>query len=987
MLRVTSAFGGRAERWVVGAAVLLINSLYLAATATASLFYFTNVVLHIVLGSVLAIAGARYAARHRGELPIPVICAAVPLIVGAVTGGALVVTGATRSFQWLLLTHIVSAAAGAVVLVGWAVSTGWRRTTGRTRFACAAATLMLVLAGAIAASAMARRDDARRVEFRISNPEVVPARMEDEGAGPTSPFFPSSANTNVNGIIPANFFLTSASCGRCHRDIYEQWNSSAHHFSSFNNQWYRKSIEYMQDVLGTKPSKWCAGCHDHAVFFNGRFDRPIREQIDTPEAQAGLACTSCHAITRVNGTMGQGDFVIEYPPLHDLAASENALLRYAHDKLLYLDPQPHRETFLKPFHREQTPEFCSSCHKVHLDIPVNSYRWFRGFNDYDNWQASGISGEGARSFYYPEKSQKCADCHMPLVKSDDPAAKNGMVRSHRFAAANTALPFVNRDPVQLKAVQDFLRDGQVSVDVFGIVRTPEPEGPTSSVGPRSKSATSKVAPGGEPRIASTFAVGEESGAFGATETFIRTPDEVIAPLGKVDAWVRRGESVRLEVVVRTRKVGHFFPGGTVDAFDVWIELEAVDDRGRTVFHSGAFEDGRSGPVDRGAHIYRSLLLDERGNPINKRNAWAARSVAYVRMIPPGAADTIHYRLDIPENAGDRITLKARVNYRKFAWWNTQWAFAGIREPGQPPYSVTPAHDDGRWVFTGDTSDVSGEVKAIPDIPTTVMAENTATIRVVDRDAAPAVVTPFLHASVRERWNDYGIGLLLQGDLKGAEAAFEKVTRMEPGYADGWVNVGRARLQEGNLAGAEQVLRKALDVKPTLAKTHFFLGNVLKNDGRYDEAIEHYRTAAAQYPRDRVVLNQLGRVLFLKRRFADAIVELKKVLAIDPEDLQAHYNLMLAYQGLGQHDLADRERALYTRFKADESSQAITGPYRQLHPHDNNERQSIHEHRSALPRGYDDPRLQRRLLTDQQEPAGSRSRPGAATASSSGPRPE
>jgi hypothetical protein len=35
-----------------------------------------------------------------------------------------------------------------------------------------------------------------------------------------------------------------------------------------------------------------------------------------------------------------------------------------------------------------------------------------------------------------------------------------------------------------------------------------------------------------------------------------------------------------------------------------------------------------------------------------------------------------------------------------------------------------------------------------------------------------------------------------------------------------------------------------------------------------------------------------------------------------------------------------------RFKADESSQAITGPYRQLHPDDNNERQSVHEHVSV-----------------------------------------
>ncbi len=69
--------------------------------------------------------------------------------------------------------------------------------------------------------------------------------------------------------------------------------------------------------------------------------------------------------------------------------------------------------------------------------------------------------------------------------------------------------------------------------------------------------------------------------------------------------VRPGESVRLEVVVRTRKVGHFFPGGTVDAFDVWVELEAVDERGRTIFHSGAITDGGRGPVDSSAHLYRA----------------------------------------------------------------------------------------------------------------------------------------------------------------------------------------------------------------------------------------------------------------------------------------------------------------------------------------------------------------------------------------------
>jgi tetratricopeptide (TPR) repeat protein len=531
---------------------------------------------------------------------------------------------------------------------------------------------------------------------------------------------------------------------------------------------------------------------------------------------------------------------------------------------------------------------------------------------------------------------------MPLVPSKDPAARGGKVHSHRFPGANTALPFVNADKDQLELTQAFLKAGAVTIDVFGLVR-----------GGEARAAAAKAVAGGEPRLSSSFAQGEESMGFGAQQAVVREAAEVLAPLDRVDAAVRRGESARLDVVVRTRKVGHFFPGGTVDAFDVWVELEVSDSSGKRIFHSGFTEDDpngaeRSGPVEPGAHFYRSLQLDEHGNPINKRNAWSTRSVAYVRLIPPGAADTVHYRLRVPEDCGDRLLVKAKLNYRKFAWWNTQWAFAGVRDPQHKDYSVGPHHDDGRWVFSGDTSKVSGKLKAIPDIPITAMAEASASLRVLPKDAPEPKAAPLLDASVRERWNDYGIGLLLQGDLKGAEAAFLKVTRMEPGYADGWVNVGRARLTEGNLAGAEEALRKALQVDPRLAKTHFFLGTALKQAGRYDEALPHLRQAAAIYPNDRVVRNQLGRLLFLERQYPAAIAELRQVLAIDPEDLQAHYNLMLCYQGIGNGEMAKKHEALYRRFKADESAQTITGPYRQLHPHDNNERQSVHEHLSGLP---------------------------------------
>src|SRR4030095_13435354 len=88
--------------------------------------------------------------------------------------------------------------------------------------------------------------------------------------------------------------------------------------------------------------------------------------------------------------------------------------------------------------------------------------------DYDNGQASGVSGMGARSFYYPPKSMRCADCHMPIVDSKDMGNVGGKIHSHRFPGANTALPTANKDKERCDAVTQFLKNGILSVYIFGV---------------------------------------------------------------------------------------------------------------------------------------------------------------------------------------------------------------------------------------------------------------------------------------------------------------------------------------------------------------------------------------------------------------------------------------------------------------------------------------------------------------------------------------
>jgi Flp pilus assembly protein TadD len=912
-----------------GLAILVLSGAYLYALPSPTIFYYAIVFVHAAVGLILSFALLIWLWRHFRSADLLERLGWPLVAAGAAAGIALVFTGTVRALNPLLYIHIGVSFIGLILLISSWLSANHRFGLRPIFQALTIAGLTLAFS-ALAGAAWWVRDVRWERAYVIRNPAMPPLTMNGEGDGPAGSFFPSSAQTLHGGKIPAKFFMQSDACKRCHADIYNQWSSSVHHFSSFNNQWYRKSIEYMQDVAGVQQSKWCAGCHDPALLFSGRFDTPIKDQVNSPEAQAGMGCMMCHTIVNVKSTMGQGDYVLEYPEMHELASSENPIVRRLHDFLVYLNPEPHRRTFLKPFMRNQTPEFCSTCHKVHLDFPVNHYRWTRGFNEYDNWQASAVSGQGARSFYYPPKQQKCADCHMPLVNSADAGNISGAIHSHNFAAANTAVPFANQDAKQLELSESFLKDKIVSVDIFAL-----------------STATSQKTSGDLPHqeLSTTFAVGEESettGTVGVTEPAI----PVTAPLNRTDPSVRRGDSVRVDVVVRTRKVGHFFPAGTVDAFDVWLELQATDETGQVIYWSGEVEDGGKGPVEKGAHFYRSLLVDARGNPINKRNAFAARSVVYVHLIPPGAADTAHFRLRIPETAGDHVTLTAKLNYRKFSWFNTQFSFAGKRDPSEKSPDFTSDYDNGHWTFTGSTADVSAKVKEIPVLPIVTLAQDTATIKVLPRGAAPPEPKATLAKEDWERWNDYGIGLLLQGDLKAAEAAFQNVTNIDPKNPDGWVNIGRADLQEGNLTGARQVLEKALALAPDLARANFFYGSVLKDEGRFDEALGYFRKTLTQYPNDRVVRNNVGRILFLQRRYADAVKEFEQVLAIDPEDLQAHYNLMLCYTGLGQRDLAKQHEVRYLRFKADEAAQSINGNYRMLHPEDNNERQAIHEHVSV-----------------------------------------
>lgn len=449
-------------------------------------------------------------------------------------------------------------------------------------------------------------------------------------------FFPSLARTSTGNFIPAKILQNDAYCKECHTTVHERWLNSAHKFASFNNPVYEFSVKATRKKLmarygNVRGARFCAGCHDPVPFFSGAFDDPRFDDPDydlsrDPLAQAGITCTACHAISNINSPRGNADFTIDEPIHYPFAFSGNTFLKWVNHQLIKAKPEFHKATFLKPLHK--SPEFCGVCHKVHIPIELNAYKWLRGQNHFDSYWLSGVSGQGISSFYYPDRAEKnCNNCHMPLIPvSKEPnfgarardESKVLKTFDHLFPSANTALPHLLSkqftDPAGTIEAHKKFNEGVMRVDIFGI---------------------------------------KEDG---------RIDGKLTAPIGPTVPALSPGSSYLLETVIRTLKMGHDFTEGTGDSNQIWLHV-TVTLNGKLIAQSGGMEE--RGQVDPWAHFVNAFVLDREGNRIDRRNAEDVFVSLYNNQIPPGAADVAHYRFHVPKDAGGELMVEATLKYRKF----------------------------------------------------------------------------------------------------------------------------------------------------------------------------------------------------------------------------------------------------------------------------------------------------------------------------------
>lgn len=688
-------------------------------------------------------------------------------------------------------------------------------------------------------------------------------------------FQPALSKTPTGRLIPAEHLMVDAVCAECHADIAAQHEQSMHRLSSFNNPAYRFSIEDTRALLlardgDVRAARLCATCHDQVPLFAGHFDNPDYDPDADPGSQAGITCLGCHAITAINSPRGNGDYSIQDPPRYPFAFSDNAFLQVVNRQLIKAKPAFHKATLLKPVHRDAL--FCSACHKVHLPRDLNRYRWLRGQNHYDSFLLSGVSGHRVDSFYYPPTAtDACADCHMPLTASDDPAARDldgedrPSVHDHMFAAANTAVPHMLGLTGEANEQRFETLRRAARVDIFGLREGHDMEG------------------------------------------------RLHAPLRPWLPELQPGGRYLLEIVARTVGVGHELTQGTADSNELWLDLQ-VRAGERLIGRSGALAD--QGDVDPWAYFLNAYLLDREGNRIERRNAQDIFVTLYNHQIPPGAAAVIHYALIIPPDAQGPVRVDANIRYRKF---DTRFYRHVLGEDfaGNDLPIATLAEDSVILPLAGVETPMSplrsqsrgiADWKRWNDYGIGLLRQGK---RGESRQAEAAFAEVERLGRADGALNLARI-LYREGRLDEAAAALGRAAASDP-PAPPWTIAWFSALIErerGNLDQAIEALEALAETRFREARTRgFYFG------GDYRMLNELGRTFYERARQERGAHRQDRRTALLER----AKDRLQQALALEPEFAVSHHNLSLVFSELGKTDQAGHHRRMHERYRTDDNA--------------------------------------------------------------------
>jgi tetratricopeptide (TPR) repeat protein len=181
--------------------------------------------------------------------------------------------------------------------------------------------------------------------------------------------------------------------------------------------------------------------------------------------------------------------------------------------------------------------------------------------------------------------------------------------------------------------------------------------------------------------------------------------------------------------------------------------------------------------------------------------------------------------------------------------------------------VLPAYTAYTWAKT-----MPG--RPVPVLPITEVART--------RSSCPSPrVPPDLSRRPHQRTGRVGTtsasGYLLQGDTRGASAAFELVAAQRKDLPDGPRNLARTVLEDGDPQAAIEYLQEAERRAPQDPRTAYWFGVARERTGQLEDATKALEAAKLRFPKDRTIHQRLGQIRYRLGDFEGALKDFLEVL--------------------------------------------------------------------------------------------------------------
>lgn len=154
----------------------------------------------------------------------------------------------------------------------------------------------------------------------------------------------------------------------------------------------------------------------------------------------------------------------------------------------------------------------------------------------------------------------------------------------------------------------------------------------------------------------------------------------------------------------------------------------------------------------------------------------------------------------------------------------------------------------------------------------------------------------------------------QGNWQQAAAEYQKILDINPQLPGIHARLGRALLSMPQptaavIAEVKKNFQQELEIDPSNASAEYVLGELARDDGDFSTAIGHYSRATKLDAGFADAYLGLGTSLVSDKRFAEAIPPLEAYEGLAPDSPTGHYQLALAYAGVGRKEDANREAGL------------------------------------------------------------------------------